>query len=350
FTNGFLNLNGFNADLGTTGHLDGETESSRVIGPNGGEVLFNVNLNAPTGSNPGNLRLFITSGQDLGNVTIRRGHQSQTTTTGAGSSVLRYYEIASANNANLNATLRFSYFNGELNNLAESPLVFFEKQSNGNFSNIGFTSRDTVANFVEKAGINSFSRFTLDNTGNPLPVLFVLFNARCEGNSVIIHWKTAQEQNSSRFDIERSTDAIHWTVIGRLPAAGSSSTEKSYSMIDNNPLLNNYYRIAEYDLDSKVQYTGLLRSSCSAADNITVWPNPVHDDNLYINIVAAGKSGAEIKVFDSKGVLVKLQRDTVLQGSNQSRINTSSLPKGTYLISAEWNNGQNKKTIQVIKQ
>src|SRR6476659_7216774 len=30
FSSGFLNLNGFNTDLGTTGRLDGENESSRV--------------------------------------------------------------------------------------------------------------------------------------------------------------------------------------------------------------------------------------------------------------------------------------------------------------------------------
>src|SRR4030095_256811 len=69
-SSGFLNLNSFNADLGTTGHLDGEKEDARIIGPNGGEVLFNVNLNSPTGSNPANLGMFITADQDLGNVII----------------------------------------------------------------------------------------------------------------------------------------------------------------------------------------------------------------------------------------------------------------------------------------
>src|SRR5687767_10093702 len=33
FSSGFLNLNGFNADLGATGHLDGEQENTRAIGP-----------------------------------------------------------------------------------------------------------------------------------------------------------------------------------------------------------------------------------------------------------------------------------------------------------------------------
>jgi hypothetical protein len=89
FTSGFLDLNGFDVDLETTGHLDGEREDSRVIGSNGGNVIFSTNLNAPTGSNPANLGALITSDQDLGNVTIKRGHQSQANIPGAGASVLR---------------------------------------------------------------------------------------------------------------------------------------------------------------------------------------------------------------------------------------------------------------------
>ena len=75
---GCLNLNGFNADLGTTGRLDAENENSRITGTNGGEVFFSTELNAPAGANPGNLGAIITSTQNLGNVLIKRGHRSQT--------------------------------------------------------------------------------------------------------------------------------------------------------------------------------------------------------------------------------------------------------------------------------
>jgi hypothetical protein len=44
-------------------------------------------------SNPANLGIFITSDKNLGNVTIRRGHQSQPNISGSGNSILRYYDI-----------------------------------------------------------------------------------------------------------------------------------------------------------------------------------------------------------------------------------------------------------------
>ncbi|HEX5655048.1 MAG TPA: T9SS type A sorting domain-containing protein [Chitinophagaceae bacterium] len=349
FSSGFLNLNGFNLDLGSTGHLDGEQESTRITGPNGGEVLFTVSLNSPTGSNPANLGIFITAGPDLGNVTIRRGHQSQVNGSGLGNSILRYYDLVAANNTNLNATLRFKYFDAELNGLNESSLVFFESQNNRNWTNLGFTSRDVVANFVEKTGINSFIRFTLSSPNNILPVSFTLFNANCESSRVLVTWKTAQEQNSSHFNIERSADGSSWAVIGSLPAAGTSTAERSYSFRDDNPLQNGFYRIAEFDLDGRVQYTGTLRSSCSLRDDFNLWPNPARD-MVFLNIVAANPSQAMIRLYDNKGALVKVQNATLLQGSNQLAVDIRSLANGVYTLSIGWNNGQMRKAVQLLKQ
>lgn len=349
FISGFLDLNGFNADLGTTGHLDGEAENTRIVGPNGGVVLFNVNLNSPAGSNPANLGIFITSGQDLANVTIRRGHQSQVNGVGLGNSILRYYDIVPANNTNLNASLRFKYMDAELNSLDENSIVLFESQNNINWTSLGITSRDVVGNFVEKTGINSFGRFTLSSIGNVLPVHFVLFNANCDNGRVRLTWKTAQEQNSQHFNVERSTDGISWTVIGTVLAAGTSGSERDYNFRDNNPGQNSFYRIAEYDQDGRMQLTGTIRSSCTVPDVFNVWPNPVRDQ-LFINIVATNDSKALIRVFDSKGALVKRLNTAVLPGNNQYNIDMSSMAKGMYTLSVYWNNGQISKTVQVVKQ
>jgi Secretion system C-terminal sorting domain len=349
FVSGSLNLNGFDLDLETSGHLDGEREDSRVVGPNGGEVIFSADLNSPVNSNPANLGLFVSSNQNLGNVKIRRGHRPQ---NGAGltNSISRYYDITPTNSSNLNATLRFKYFDAELSNLDENSLGFFQSENAVNWTNLGFTSRDTVANLVEKTSIGSFARFTLSGAGTALPVRFSFFTVRCDRNQVQINWKTAQEQNSSHFNIERSADGLGWRVIGDLPAAGNSNIERSYSFTDNNPVQNSVYRIAEYDLDGRVQYGAAVRSICNATNEaISLWPNPVHD-NLSINIVAAGKSQAVIKVVDSRGVLVRIQKNTVVQGSNQFIVDMRSLANGIYSLSVEWNSGQMKKILQVVKQ
>jgi hypothetical protein len=182
-----------------------------------------------------------------------------------------------------------------------------------------------------------------------LPVRFTLFNAKCDNKKVLLTWKTAQEQNSSHFDIEKSEDGIHWTVISTSPAAGNSNSERSYSFTDNNPVQNNYYRIAEFDLDGRSHFTSILQSSCNTTNTFNLWPNPVHD-KAFINITANNASQVMIRISDSKGALVKMQRAMVLQGSNQLSVDMKRLANGIYSVSIDWNNGQMKKTVQVLKQ
>ena len=182
-----------------------------------------------------------------------------------------------------------------------------------------------------------------------LPVRFISFTANCDNNKVLLTWKTGQEQNSNHFDIQRSPDGIQWTVIDNQPAARNSSTERSYSFMYNEPLQKGYYRIAEYDLDGRVQYSGILRSACAVTDEFRLWPNPVHD-RVFINIATRNASQVMIKVFDSKGALVKMQTATVLQGSNQLNVDMKSLANGFYSISLDWNNGHMRKIVQLLKQ
>jgi len=349
FTAGFLDLNGFNLDLETTGRIDGENNVHRIVGANGGQVLFTTTLNAPSNVNPGNLGAVLSSNQNLGQVTIKRGHQSQEG-NGLSPSILRYYEILPANNANLNATLRFNYFDGELNGISEDLLALFSSEDDVNWVNRGFSSRSAPENFVTQTGINSFSRWTLSNAANsPLSVLFVLFNAKCEQGSVSLTWKTAQEQNSDRFDLERSVDGTHWSVIGSVPAAGNSSSERSYSFADRNVVVDAQYRVAEYDVTGGPHYTSVIRSSCAVTDLFNLWPNPTND-KVIINIKTTFESLATINLFDSKGALIKTKRTNVLPGNNQFTLDMSSLPRGTYLLSAEWSNGRMKEGMQVVKQ
>lgn len=348
FVAGLLNLNNYNIDLGTTGSLNGESETSRIIGASGGQVLFATTLNNPSGVNPGNLGAIFTSSQNMGAVIIKRGHQSQVNSYNIGSSVLRYYDIAPVNNTGLNAILRFHYFDAELNSFDENTMVFWKSADALHWSNEGFISRNATSNYVEKTGIPSFSRWTLSSVNNPLPVFFILFNVSCTGNAISIIWKTAQEQNSSHFNVERSPDGITWTVINNQPAAGNSSTEKTYTYTDNAPVQKNYYRVALYDIDGHVQYTKVLKANCDADDLLKVWPNPFNEI-LYAAIHTTNRTISVINIYDNKGALIKTHKTELLPGSNLINLDMKNLSAGMYQFVIEWNNGQEKKIVSVIK-
>lgn len=285
----------------------------------------------------------------MGSTTIRRGHQSQLNGYGQGTSILRYYDITPTTNTGLNATLRFNYFDAELNSLPENLLTLWKRDINNNWDDHGFTARNTSSNYVELTGIADFSRWTLSTPGNPLPVKFILFNTKCNTGNVSLNWKTAFEQNSSYFEVQRSQDAISWSAIGNVPAAGYSTNERSYSFNDLSPLpATAFYRIAEFDISGRNQFTGIIRNNCAQPEDIQWWPNPVVD-KLYIVIGSTQRETAVINIYNAKGALVAKQQAALLTGSNQLTVDMKQLTAGLYFVSISGNDGAVRKTLRVFK-
>ena len=349
FTSGLIDLNNNNILLQSSALLNGENENSRITGVSGGYIEITKTLNAPSTSNPGNLGAIITSSQNLGSTTIRRGHRSQTNGLGGGNSVLRYFDILPSNNSSLNATFRFQYLDAELNGLDENSIVFWKSTDNIHWTNQGFTSRNTSTNYVEKTGIPDLSRWTLSTVNNPLPITFILFNAKCDGDKISLHWKTAQESGSSYFEVQRSRDGINWTSIGNVAAAGYSDVELTYSFNDITPLPSgSMYRIAEYDLDGKKQYSSIIRSSCDVKEAIRLWPNPA-TNIVWLNINTPFSTEIQIRMYNTAGSLVLIKEVSLLQGSNQLSISLDKFANGIYELKAEWGIDQ-MQTFKLIKQ
>lgn len=86
-----------------------------------------------------------------------------------------------------------------------------------------------------------------------LPVTFTSFTAQQSGNTSLLKWSTASEQENSRFEVLRSTEESDFKVIGFVKGAGTTTKESNYNFTDFNPAVgHNYYRIRQIDLDDKM--------------------------------------------------------------------------------------------------
>jgi hypothetical protein len=81
--------------------------------------------------------VVISSTAKLGATIIRRGHAIQTGIGGTNNSIQRYYDILPTNNNNLKATVRISYFDAELNGLAENNLYQWKTKNNITWDLVG---------------------------------------------------------------------------------------------------------------------------------------------------------------------------------------------------------------------
>jgi hypothetical protein len=165
---GNLQLNRYMIDLGHSGRIVGERNSSCITGVRGGTIKIAAILNAPRAVNPGNIGVEFTSEADLGSTVITRGHD-QLTNPGGTTSIQRWFDIDRETNTNAPAALRFFYLEGELAGKEKNVLtVFSAKERDNNWSVWGKDAADPVGNWVLKNGITAGHRFTLAMGPDPL--------------------------------------------------------------------------------------------------------------------------------------------------------------------------------------
>jgi hypothetical protein len=328
FTSGLLDLDNYSVDLLSTGVLTGESETSRAYTIGAGYIQSTATLAAPYNSNPGNLGAIITSGKDLGTVIIRRGHQAQPGLSAG--SLLRYYDITPSNNSALNASLQFSYFDAELNGLAEGSVNIWTSQDHMNWINLGWDARDLNSNKILKNGINSFSRTSLSGSTTPLPVHFISFDITCYVNQPHLSWTTTEELNVDHFEIQSSEEGRSWVIKGKLLPGKTGSGEKSYSFTDSNNSVKNFYRIAAIDLDGKRTFSSVIQMDCFGyKKEIEAWPNPVKND-VTVSYWSEKPIMSNVTLYDSKGAIVRKEQRALFTGKNNFTFNMGNLPRGTY--------------------
>jgi hypothetical protein len=258
--------------------LSGESDVSKIMSSSpSGYLYYNSVLNAPNNQEPGKLGLVITSQANIGSTTIRRHHIAQPIGIGQ-SSISRYYEVFPTNNSGLNATLKFKYLDSELNGLNESTLTLWKQVGASAYTDQGAESRDVVANFVQKSGINSFSNWTFATSSGPLPVRLITFTAKSmEQNSIQLEWETEMESNFKEFEIQRSSNPQ--TGFLRLASVRSLSAESgkgTYHFLDNapEPGVLYYYRLKMIDNDESYAHSKMVTGVAQGQDAVNVFPNP----------------------------------------------------------------------------
>jgi hypothetical protein len=338
FSTGLLNLNNHNITLFGNAALQNESANSRIIGATGGYVQVSMQLNNPQAINPGNLGAAITSAQNMGLTTIRRGHAMQNLGNGK-QSILRYYDILPTNNSSLNATLRVNYLDAELNNQSEADLSLWKTEDNINWIAQGFTSRNTASNYVEKQNINSFSSWTLSSDLTSLPVTDLALWGIWKNEKTALTWTTQSEFNNNRFEIERKySNENNFTKIGSVKsmhAGGTSSSVAAYSYTDAASASRGTisYRLKQVDNDGQFTYSKIIQLKPELQQLFiqNLYPTRLAGQSIYIHTGGLNLQEMQITLFDNQGrVFMKTKT-----GYTSQWINLPQLAAGMYQLRIE---------------
>jgi uncharacterized delta-60 repeat protein len=169
--------------------------------------------------------------------------------------------------------------------------------------------------------------------GSALPLNLVEFRAEYKNGITTLKWKTLTETNTDHFEIQRGFNGNDFNEIGNVIAAGSSSTVQQYMFEDRSPQLGiNFYRLKIIDADGNADHSKVVSiKTGDAQKSITVFPNPVTDKSIIVQLNNLPQGTYNIELYNSIGQSVYKNNIVYSGGSLSETIKLpESIPVGLY--------------------
>ncbi len=183
---------------------------------------------------------------------------------------------------------------------------------------------------------------------NALPVELSSFYGNENDGDVDLEWSTASEENSSHFEVQKSTNGNDWEVIGKVESNHNSAEENYYSFTDNKVRnTTNYYRLRMVDFDASYEFSDIIKvtmEEIKASVQVKAFPNPTID---YLNIELNADNATEINIRLTNVAGNTLQQRTASNDDNV-QFDMNSLPSGIYFLVVD--NGTDVQTQKIVKK
>ena len=168
-----------------------------------------------------------------------------------------------------------------------------------------------------------------------LPSGITVFSAKKEaGQNIQLNWQTVNEENGRYYDVEKSSDGIHFTKAGSVASFTNNYKQGIYSYKyaitedDQNKL---YFRLKRRDMSSEVFYSDVRSVNLlgAAGKSLYLYPNP-SGKFINVNFNQTGNKNWQVDILSADGRLV--QRG-YYANTNTAHIEFSEKMKtGTYFM------------------
>ena len=185
----------------------------------------------------------------------------------------------------------------------------------------------------------------------PLPVKLTSFQGNMINNKVNLQWAVAENENSDKFELQKSTDGINFNTAALVFSSEKAGTE-NYTYAEKMSTDKIFYRLRMIDKAERVNYSNILMFQSTAitfSDNgIRIMNNPANE-YLSFSFQLKNNQPAEVKIIDLTG---RVQMKQILMGSHGTnnfnlQLN-GALQKGMYIL--EVTAGADRFTEKFIKQ
>lgn len=213
-----------------------------------------------------------------------------------------------------------------------SPAAIFNSDGSSFFAWNDFRNgnADIYASALSSLGVLSYSSVDLF--------------AEKEKNDILLKWVVQNETNTDHYELQKSSDGIHFKNIGKIMALAGNAPEKKYSFTDLQELFPvNYYRLRIIDHSGADSYSKIIRVNTGAAV-FHVYPNPA-DKEIFTEREGVEGKKLFFTLTDMQGRVILRSGSTL---NTPARLIVSSVPAGIYhlTVSGEEKNYSSTVIIQ----
>ena len=166
------------------------------------------------------------------------------------------------------------------------------------------------------------------------------FSAWMKPAANALRWLTLNETNNTYFDIEKSSDGIHFLKIGTVAGKNHSNTETDYSFEDAMLAPNQFYRLKIIGENGNFMYSHIVQvKRPNLKTGSVIFENPV-SNKLIIKVNTPYEKNTKIQIIDVLGRQRELKNAKFDKGENIYTIDTHSLPSGLYYLIFSDNNSR----------
>ncbi len=299
-------------------------------------------------SNIGGLGVGINSGTDnLGDVTISRiAGSSGVITVGGMVSINRNWTISQSGSAPAaGRDLTLTWDSGDNNGLNMTKAVVWKNDGSSWSSATNLSGTDASGSggiqSITVNGVTSFSKWTVSDDANPLPVELSSFSGIAGKDGVELKWTTASELNNLGWDVERASSQLvgttprqDWITIGSVKGSGTSTTLNQYSFLDKEALNGSFqYRLKQKDIDGTFKYSNTVevKNNVVLSYKLGNYPNPFNPSTkIAFEIPVSGM--VNITVYNMLGQKVAtIVNQRMESGDHEIIFNATGLASGMYI-------------------
>jgi hypothetical protein len=188
--------------------------------------------------------------------------------------------------------------------------------------------RATVTNGVCPAFSGSSTIFT----NGTLPVRPGSLTGKAGAGLIRVSWSGFSETNTAGYELEKSTDGVHFLKIHSVEPVSQSGTN-TYSFDDLSPVQgHNYYRVKEIMNSGSALYTAAIDVRYERGNStLSVFPNPVTGRTLNVKFDEGAAGTYQVQLVNQAGQMV-LQENVRHGGGSFARTLQipGSVPAGVY--------------------